>query len=907
MADDHMHGMRAPRLLRMILKDLEHGSALGIVKDLFFIPRADDPFRLERYGVKLETPLGVAAGPHTQMAQNIVAAWLTGSRYIELKTVQVLDQISVTKPCIDMNDEGYNCEWSQELSLDQSYAEYLKAWVLIHVLHDHFGGAGTPGLIFNMSAGYSMEGILSPTVQRFLDRMGDCAADVEQLKKELTPVYPRIKGLNISGRMSDNLTISCMHGCPPDEVERIALYFIRQRGYHTTLKMNPTLLGPERVRGILNETLGYETIVPDIAFGHDLPYDTALGILTSCRAAAAKKGVRFSIKLTNTLETENTHQNLPDNEKMVYMSGRPLHAVSITLAARLQKDFVGELDISFCAGVDALNVADTLACGLAPVTVCSDLLKPGGYGRMAQYIENLRAAMKEAGAKSLTDFVCKRAGVNDRTAAVVKNLEDYAAVVTAKGSRYSKAAGNRPDVKTARPLPALDCAAAPCVSACPTGQDIPAYMESAAAGDFDGSLSVILRTNPLPNVLGKMCNQACRSKCMRAHYDQPLRIRDVKRCAAEAGRIAPVEVAPTGRKVAVVGAGPAGLSCAHFLASAGCAVEVLEAEPKAGGRTLGKMAKEAERVARDLRAILERGVALRTEQYVDAALLAALAVDRDAVYDATGESPAGAERNEKIVRRRLPAGRAPSLVESVGEGRRAAGVILARLGLFTPENSRSSLGLNAVALRKRQAFRSADVAKSVDPANARAEAERCLQCDTFCGVCVGVCPNRANLLLPASSRTWPVQEAVAGPDGGVRVITLGSAGASQPWQVLNLGDFCNECGNCAAFCPSSGAPYRDKARLHLSQESFAAASRGFRRQAEDLFEGKGPNGVWTLRLTDDDYIYEDARMLAKLDGRTLAARDVMLRGGRVSASLADAAQAAVICRMAADAGVRSSE
>ncbi len=526
---------------------------------------------------------------------------------------------------------------------------------------------------------------------------------------------------------------------------------------------------------------------------------------------------------------------------------------------------------------------------------------------MAQYIENLHAAMKQAEAGSLTEFVCRRAGLDDRKAAAVKNLEDYAAVVTAKGSRYSKAAGNRPDVKTARPLPALDCAAAPCVGACPTGQDIPAYLERAAAGDFDGSLSVILAGNPLPNVLGKMCNQACRNKCMRAHYDQPLRIRDVKRCAAETGRIAPVPVASTGRKVAVVGAGPAGLSCASFLASAGCAVEIFEAEVKAGGRTLGKMTKEADRVARDVQTILDLGVALRTGYRVDAARFAALVDGYDAVYDATGEPSTGAEPNDKVVRRRLPAGKASSLVESVGEGRRAAGVLLAHLGLFAPEDSRGSLGLDTAALRKRQAFRHADVAKSVDPETAREEAGRCLQCDAFCGVCVGVCPNRANLLLSAPSRTWPVQEAAADLDGGVRVITLGTAGASQPWQVLNLGDFCNECGNCAAFCPSSGAPYRDKMRLHLSRESFAAASRGFHRRGKDLFEGKGPNGTWTLRLADDHYIYEDARLLAKLDGQTLAARDVMLHGGRAGASLADATQAAVFCRLAVDAGVRSSE
>ena len=88
-------------------------------KELFFTPNESDPFRFTRYNQLLETPIGVAAGPHTQLSQNIILSWLCGARYIELKTVQTLDEIQVTKPCIDMEDEGYNCEWSQELKIQE--------------------------------------------------------------------------------------------------------------------------------------------------------------------------------------------------------------------------------------------------------------------------------------------------------------------------------------------------------------------------------------------------------------------------------------------------------------------------------------------------------------------------------------------------------------------------------------------------------------------------------------------------------------------------------------------------------------------------------------------------------------------------------------------------------------------
>jgi putative selenate reductase len=70
------------------------------------------------------------------------------------------------------------------------------------------------------------------------------------------------------------------------------------------------------------------------------------------------------------------------------MSGRALHPISINVAARLQEEFEGTLDISFSAGTDCFSIADVLACNLKPVTVCSDILKPGGYTRLSQYLED---------------------------------------------------------------------------------------------------------------------------------------------------------------------------------------------------------------------------------------------------------------------------------------------------------------------------------------------------------------------------------------------------------------------------------------------------------------------------------------------------------------------------------------
>jgi putative selenate reductase len=574
------------QLLQWILEEEKQGQIFGIRKELFFVPRRDDPFIMQRYGQELETPIGVAAGPHTQLSQNIISAWLTGARYMELKTVQTLDELEVTKPCIDMTDEGYNCEWSQELKLEQSFNEYLNAWIILHILKDKFGW-GQPdsrGFIFNMSVGYNLEGILNPNVQNFLDKMTDCGAEKAVKVDTLVKIYPRVRDLEIPDKITDNITISTMHGCPPDEVEKIGRYFVEERQLHTSIKLNPTLLGPQKLRNILNDELGFDVEVPDLAFEHDLKYEAGVALIESLRTRAAKAGVEFNLKLTNTLETTNRHQNLPENEQMVYMSGRALHPISIHLARRLQTDFKGQLDISFSAGTDCFNVADILACNMRPVTVCSDILKPGGYGRLGQYLEEISTRLAQAGTDSINSFITTKAQTRDLARAVLKNLQTYSAAVVADET-YQKSNFPYENIKTPQALTAFDCVRPPCVSTCPAGQDIPGYMYYTAMGNYQKAMDVILETNPFPNMQGMVCDHLCQYKCTRMNYDSPLLIREIKRFIAQKqGQVIPRKpAAPNGLKVAIIGAGPSGLACAYFLALDGFAVDIYETKDIPGG------------------------------------------------------------------------------------------------------------------------------------------------------------------------------------------------------------------------------------------------------------------------------------------------------------------------------------
>jgi putative selenate reductase len=286
---DRFHPLPLELLTAWIADELEaKNSVFGIPRALFFIPNESDPFRSTVYGHALEAPLGVAAGPHSQLAQNIVIAWLCGARFIELKTVQTLDRIEVSKPCIDMQDEGYNVEWSQELRVEESYTEYLKAWVLIHALHRRLGFPGdNPGVIFNLSVGYDLEGIRRENVQWFLDKAENAGADLDEAVDLVSRRLPEVLHQPIPACMSDNVTLSTMHGCPPDEIGAICGYLLGDRGLHTSVKLNPTLLGPERLRPILNDRLGFtDVIVADKAFEDDLDYADALSMLRKLAGTA---------------------------------------------------------------------------------------------------------------------------------------------------------------------------------------------------------------------------------------------------------------------------------------------------------------------------------------------------------------------------------------------------------------------------------------------------------------------------------------------------------------------------------------------------------------------------------------------------------------------------------------------
>ncbi|MCB9567046.1 MAG: glutamate synthase [Myxococcales bacterium] len=401
-------------LVRRALRELDaQGTLFDIPRRKLYTPSGRHELATDHHGFPASTPLGPAAGPHTQMAQNIAMAWLGGCRIIELKTVQIMDELKIPRPCIDMQTIGFNVEWSQELRLEESLEEYVKAAMLITILRasGQLPAAADDQVIFDMSVGYDLAGIRSERVQAFIDGLRECSALVDRLRAEIPDEHRRYRDLEFPTRLSDTLTLSTFHGCPPDEIEKIIEFLLEEKGIHSTVKLNPTLLGPARARELLGETLGYgELEIPDSAFEKDTQWQQAVDFCGRLADRADGLGLSFGVKFSNTLIVKNHRDFFPRSEEVMYLSGPPLHVLAVNLVGRFRGVFGDRLPISFSAGIDRQNFADAAAIGRRPITVCSDLLKPGGYGRASAYLGDLEARMDAAGASDLRGFIVRAYG-----------------------------------------------------------------------------------------------------------------------------------------------------------------------------------------------------------------------------------------------------------------------------------------------------------------------------------------------------------------------------------------------------------------------------------------------------------------------------------------------------------------
>ena len=604
-------------LTRIMGEFRNHDSIFSIDKAQFY--KDDRKNTVNVFSQSCTTPMGPAAGPHTQLSQNIVASYLVGARFIELKTVQIMDHLEIAKPCIDARDEGYNVEWSTEYTLEKAYDEYLKAWIVLHMIESAMEGkvVEKPSFIFNMSCGYNLEGIKQEKMQIFIDSMIDAG------KKPLFDEYINeakallddgiLEGSDWEGReecvrktldkisrnICPSVTVSTMHGCPPKEIEAICSYLLTEKKLDTFVKLNPTLLGYDTVRKVLDD-LGFNYVVlKRESFEHDLQLSDAKAMLHRLVELAGKEGRKFGVKLTNTLGNVNPQDVLPGDER--YGSGRILLPLSTRVALILSEEFNGTLPISYSGGVSALSVKELFEIGIHPITLATDMLHPGGYAKMKQLCEICKEA-PEAWKKETID---------------VSRLRKFVETVSSPKGIAGKEFRGTNSSKVGTPLSLFDCYVAPCVEACPIHQPIPEYVALAGEGRLAEALSLIYTSNALPNITGWICDHQCQNHCTRMDYEGPVQIREVKRIAAEKGfdefkaSMWEKPDEPADVKAAVIGAGPAGLAAAYFLALAGFDTSVFEKEKNAGGvvaNIIPEFRIPLEAVEKDVQFIKDNGV-----------------------------------------------------------------------------------------------------------------------------------------------------------------------------------------------------------------------------------------------------------------------------------------------------------
>ena len=884
------------------------------------------------FGERIETPFGPAAGPNTQLAQNIIAGYFAGARFFELKTVQKMDGADlaacINRPCILAEDECYNCEWSTELYVQQAFEEYVKAWCALKIMAKVYGLGDPNGFVFNMSVGYDLAGIQGEKIDTFLNGMVDASKTpiFQECIAVLKEFFPGESDYidTITPHVSGSVTVSTLHGCPPDEIERIASYLLEKKHLHTFVKCNPTILGYETARSIL-DSMGYDYIAfDDHHFKEDLQYADAVPMFHRLQALADKEGLEFGLKLSNTFPVDVKAGELPSEE--MYMAGKSLFPLTTTMAAMMAKEFGGKLRLSYAGGADAFNIDKLFACGIWPITMATTELKPGGYQRFTQIGDKLDAL----------DF-------KPFTGVDVVGIE--ALSLAARSDKYHvKAIKPLPRRKLYEKVPLLDCFTAPCKGGCPIHQDIPEYIELCRKGAYASALRLITEKNPLPFITGTICAHNCMTKCMRNYYDEPVNIRATKLVAAEKGydaymsKITPPAPVTDGRKVAVIGGGPTGMSAAYFVGRAGIPVTLFEKADRLGGivrQVIPAFRISDEAIDKDVALIEKMGVEvklnteapsvaeLKAQGYthiffavgawkagrldipgnvvpvigwlrdmkagkdvslghvavvgggntaMDAAraALRAGAKSSTLVYRRTKKyMPADAEELEMAIadgveflelvapveqkdgklicekmklgdpddkgrRKPVPTGEmveipCDTVVSAVGE--KVESEVFTRNGITVDEKGIPAFKTNLEgvyaggdAMRgpatvvegiadaqyfanavigeahkfaipaKAVATREEAVAKKgVLCESAKCEGDRCLTCNVVCQVCADVCPNRANVVIEL-------------PDGRQ--------------QILHVDRMCNECGNCAVFCPYDSAPYREKFTLFLTREGF---------------------------------------------------------------------------------------
>lgn len=826
---DYMRPIEFDKLIKWAIDEYNiYGTCFSIAKEKFYKNNSGKVLKTV-FNEEISSPVGPAAGPHSQLAQNIIASYLTGSRYIELKTVQVMDgeeiMAAIPKPCIISEDEAYNCEWSTELTVKRALEEYVKSHIAIQVLAKEFALADKKDFSLNMSAGYNLEGIKNKKIDDFLEGLKDVSnldvyKDSIRFLKENINLFNNVTAEDIEKiepMVCNSITLSTMHGCPADEIESIAKYLLEEKHLHTYVKCNPTLVGYDYARNIMDE-LGFAYVnFSDHHFKNDLQFEDAIKILNNLLEIGKKEGLTFGVKLSNTMPVLQKKNELPSEE--MYMSGRSLLPLTITVAKKLVDEFGDKLPMSYCGGADASNVYELFEIFNQPITVSTTLLKPGGYYRIKQLAEITEPLLGR-----------KYEGVDK------EKLDDFYEKLTNSDTYKKNPKKKVRDRKWLTDLPLIDCFQAPCqTDGCPINQQVAAYIHYAKNGDYKKAMEVIAIDNTAPAILSETCYQFCKKSCTRVDYEEGLEVREIKKLVtskAQEDYVKNIKIceAKTDKKVLIVGAGPAGLASAIFLKRNGIDVKVIEKSDNAYGYANNLVSEDI--IQKDLDLVNAYGIEIEynteftgdfddynqynyviiaTGKETDFEIYKNLGINIDdknkvALLDSLESSKENVYFAGDILKGKK------SIVHAIGSAKTITKDILRKEKI-----DHDFIEVDYQVDRKDVISKRGNLVNYFR--DSKEESSRCLSCDMICEICTEVCPNRANVAI-----------SVAG---------LGN-------QIIHLDGMCNECGNCDSFCPHIGKPYKDKFTVFWTDFDFEESTNtGFLK----LDDGK-----YRIRLTNKNII-----------------------------------------------------
>ena len=305
--------------------------------------------------------------------------------------------------------------------------------------------------------------------------MRDASAIVDELRREIPDEFAAFRDYPFRTRLATGITLSTFHGTPAGEIERIGEFLIGELGFHTVVKLNPPMLGRERLEDILHGVLGYTDVAvnPEV-YARDLPFEDAVAIIRRLQSLAERHAPHHRREVRQHARSAE-HRDVPPGARAV-----PVRAAAARASCRpgpaWREEFGAGLQISFAAGVDAHNAADCVAAGLVPVTTCTDLLRAGGYGRLPRYFVNLEERMHAVGARTIPEFIVRSAGTGDSPAGSNADTLDRAMLRNTRtllekaltGERYRADQNRKPPRKLGTHLWLWDClSCSKCIPACP--------------------------------------------------------------------------------------------------------------------------------------------------------------------------------------------------------------------------------------------------------------------------------------------------------------------------------------------------------------------------------------------------------------------------------------------------------